>query len=137
MINPLRILLWTTSNPRFIVVLAIRTWAVWQRDRMVGISLALLGTCYIIAWGAFAIHYLQGMSGMLPLVSSTSSNRFIALVAPYPGFRGCLLTASLGDFWLFLNSLVFPIEICMHHLTFKSRIMKLTRILSGLFHNGN
>lgn len=80
------------------VVMGIRTWAVWHRDRYVGIGL------FIVMAGNFTINCILiirflktvackiiHMSFHIYLMSQTVGP------APYDGFRGCLIRITLVD----------------------------------------
>jgi len=56
------------------IVLAIRTWAIWQRDKIIGVILALV---LIASWIAEIIVSVQFVRSL----------KFAA--APYPQFKGC------------------------------------------------
>jgi len=72
------------------MVLTLRTWAVWKRDKRLSIILPVV---YLLFWGpAFVILgiFLKSMTFGDP---------------PYPGFKGCLLTHAnkyLALLWLLL-----------------------------------
>jgi len=65
-------------------ILAVRTWAVWNRNKLVGILLAV-----------------SILTGFIPLCILL--NKFLQSMeyghAPYPGFRGCFITRSNRMLW--------------------------------------
>jgi len=66
------------------VILAIRTWVVWNMSRKVGIALAILVTVDVIA--------------RLPLINIfIQSLEYVPL--PYPGYRGCFLVKGMRILW--------------------------------------
>jgi len=74
------------------VVIAIRTWAVWNRNRMVGITL-----------GGLSVGFL-GFSGIM-------TSRFLATIEyappPFPGYGGCFIikadTEGLWPIYVFMT----------------------------------
>jgi len=65
-------------------ILAIRTWAVWRRDKMIGIILALLSLANLAAQCFTTTRFIRSVNYSPP---------------PYPGFRGCYITTTLKIIW--------------------------------------
>jgi len=59
------------------MILALRTWAVWNRNQRLSVILPIL---YVLVWG----------SGVVAICSFLNSMIFSD--PPYPGFKGCFLT---------------------------------------------
>jgi len=65
-------------------VLGIRTWAVWRRDRTVGIGLAALMLANLVVQCIMANIFIKSTKYAPP---------------PYPGFMGCFVTDSNRILW--------------------------------------
>jgi len=67
------------------VILAIRTWAVWRQNTLVGIGLAVLTVAHLVVECVVLSKYVPTLTFAPP---------------PYPGFRGCLITNADGLLWI-------------------------------------
>jgi len=65
-------------------VLAIRTWAVWRRNRIIGVGLAALLVATLILQCIWVNTFLSSIQFAPP---------------PYPGFRGCFCTSAPRSWW--------------------------------------
>jgi len=63
------------------LILVIRTWAVWKRDRRVGLALGLMWIVILALSLVTDISFLKGLQ---------------VLPGPYPGFRGCRIFSSFS-----------------------------------------
>jgi len=67
------------------VILAIRTWVVWNKDARVGIGLAVL---------------LLGNLALQFVLLDKTNRSFQYFAGPYSGFRGCFLAGATKDLWV-------------------------------------
>ena len=101
-----------------IVVLAVRTYAVWNKDKRVGIGLALLlGLCQIPN-GIIAERFIQGLDcgyyfDFFPFLCAAfmladAKSPLLVIPNPYPEiYRGCV--ALGGTNLIFVNWAVFAV----------------------------
>lgn len=64
------------------VILIVRTWAVWNRKKIIGIPLGLLLCASVTTSSVFAKQYLDSIH---------------VAPSPFPGFRGCLVLAGVSN----------------------------------------
>jgi len=76
------------------VVLCIRTWAVWRRNKVIGIGLTVVMLTFLIVHIILVYKFIQPMEYSPPL---------------YSGFRGCFVTKAPTDLWANFTS-VFIVE---------------------------
>jgi hypothetical protein len=79
------------------VILSMRTWAVWNRNKMVGILLAVSIIASSVAECILLNNFVQGLEcAFSSLLYGTIFDSFVYLDAPppYPGFRGCFIAKS-------------------------------------------
>lgn len=101
----------------FQVVLAVRTWAVWQRNRVLGIILAILLIVTTVVNCGFLAHYLKSMKSTFPFISRSRNlvEDFAVASSPYDGFRGCYVTNSSRS--LSVDFIVLTVlELCAYSL---------------------
>jgi len=67
------------------VILAIRTWAVWHRNRYVGIGLGGLTIANVVVQCVMLEKYIPSFEYAPP---------------PFPGWRGCFVTGADGVMWV-------------------------------------
>jgi len=72
------------------VILAVRTWAIWRRNRIVGVSLAALTIANLVVQCIMANSFVNSLEYAPP---------------PYPGFRGCFVTKDSRILWASCASL--------------------------------
>jgi len=84
------------------IILAIRTWAVWNRNKLVGVGL----TALIIASLVLQCVVLNGFINSLRYAS-----------APYRGFRGCFITYSDRVLWINFTLLTAVEATCLVLMT--------------------
>jgi len=65
-------------------VLAIRTWAIWNRNKIIGIALAARIPSMLVVELVFVNRFLHSLQHADP---------------PYPGFRGCFNTRAQRSLW--------------------------------------
>ena len=82
----------------FKVILAIRTWAVWQRDWRIGCGLIILVAGCFTPTCIFTVYFLRSLECTLPYCSWLSLFNFASPVDPplYVGFRGCIGQVKRG-----------------------------------------
>jgi len=66
-------------------ILALRTWAIWARNKKVGILLSTLMVCNLIVQCIYVNKFVKAM-------------KFAP--SPYPGYRGCFLTEASRILWV-------------------------------------
>jgi hypothetical protein len=93
-----------SSFRSFEAVLAIRTWAIWNRNKIIGIALAARIPSMLVVELVFVnrfLHSLQRASVALQAryYLADKCNRFIDADPPYPGFRGCFNTRAQRSLW--------------------------------------
>jgi hypothetical protein len=105
------------------VILAVRTWAVWRKDRRVGLVLAALLIATIIV-GCICIRTFLDTLEFGP--------------APYPGFRGCFITVSGSSLlyvaFIAVGSVEIVILVLMSISAFRSYRSGNTSELSNVIH---
>jgi len=90
------------SLSHFKVVLCIRTWAVWRRDKVIGIGLTVIVLAFMIVHSILVAGYIQPMRcTSLGLCSMIVFNTTAGVDSPplYSGFRGCFVTNAPSDLW--------------------------------------
>lgn len=100
-------------NPGFTsVILAIRTWAIWRRCRIIAtllISLTIIGLAFqsycIARFGVYLTCKLH--------ISRTSPNTFTVATPPFKGYRGCFITrANPILIWNYVILIIIEAGIC-------------------------
>jgi len=78
---------WLMAMQTFLseVVLFLRTWAVWHRNKTIGAGLALLMVAFLVSECVLLTRNMRMMEYSLP---------------PYPVFTGCFLTKAPNDMWV-------------------------------------
>jgi hypothetical protein len=78
----------------FEAVLSIRTWAIWRRNKTVGIVLAVLTVVNAVAQCILAEKFIRSMicTPVMLYFMSFCHNACTVAPAPYLGFRGCFIT---------------------------------------------
>jgi len=102
------------------VVLSIRTWAVWGRNRIIGVGLGALVIAHFCVQCVFATLFLRSIQ-YGPSI--------------YPGYRGCSFTKAGKTLWVnystitLVEATVFVLMIISTYKTYKSGCMgKLSHI---------
>lgn len=82
----------------FLVILVIRTWAVWKQDRRVGAVLGLMWIVIVALALLTDISFLKSLQGMLRFVGCilVSEPAAAVLPVPYPGYRGCTVSSGFS-----------------------------------------
>ena len=79
------------------VTLAVRTWAVWNRNKGVGISLTVLSSAACVLQAFFLSQFLNSIQSASIFSSVCIPIEVLDLIVssrPYPRFRGCF---NVGD----------------------------------------
>jgi len=66
-------------------VLAVRTWALWQQNPIIGVVLTALTLAHLVVQCVVLNIYVSSLQYGSPL---------------YPGFRGCFITTTSGILWI-------------------------------------
>ena len=82
----------------FEVILGIRTWAVWNRNKLIGVGLAILIIAVFVLQCIYINQFVHSMECKRP--DGCIRYDYLILVhaalidasSPYPGFRGCFIT---------------------------------------------
>ena len=106
------------------VILAIRTWAVWGRNKIIGAGLAVLTFAYFCTQCTLVIRFLhksKRMSEFLFTLSDTNTD--VDAPPPYHGFRGCLLTNAPKTLWISYTA-VTVVEASKPYMFFNTILAK-------------
>ena len=88
--------MWRAYWWSFLVILSLRAWAVWKRDRRLGVSLISLITLTTVAEiyvTKIFIRDLQCVSTICHIPTATDTPCQVS-IKPYPEFVGCFLTSA-------------------------------------------
>jgi hypothetical protein len=84
------------------VILSIRTWAIWNRSKTVGILLVVSNLAGLVLQFVLLPRFIRAFECTLTSISLVALSDHAALIdapPPYPGFRGCFLTKTSIILW--------------------------------------
>ena len=102
------------------VVVGIRTWAVWNRRRIIGIIIVVLFIVNVV-WSCIRSHaFYRSVQcafidlNVITLIDCFNRLRCVDGPPPYPGFRGCFITqVNAESLWsVYVVMTVFDASMC-------------------------
>ena len=93
------------SNLPVEAVLCIRTWAVWRRDKVIGIGLAVLMLAYVVSLCILSNRFIRSVECkyliLFVCIGQLCPITHAGLVEspPFPGIRGCFTIKPPKNAW--------------------------------------